>query len=66
MPETPRPNRRTPAWLWALFAVGLAVLATGSFLARVDGQLFGIPVLVVGLAVVVTFVALRARSTGKR
>ncbi|PYY39008.1 hypothetical protein [Curtobacterium sp. MCPF17_046] len=60
------PSRRTPVWLWFLFAVGLAVFGTGSFLARVDGHLYGIRVVAVGLAIVVTFVALPARYTGKR
>lgn len=64
MPENP--NRHTPAWLWVLFAIGLAVFATGSFLARSGGNLYGVLVLAVGLAVVVTFVVLRARYTGKR
>ena len=59
-------RRKTPAWLWALFVAGLAVFALGSFLARVDGHLYGIPILAVGLAAVVTFVALRGRYTGKR
>lgn len=59
-------KRRTPAWLWLLFIAGVAVFALGSFLARVDGHLYGIPILAVGLAVVVTFVVLRGRYTGKR
>jgi hypothetical protein len=59
------PKRKTPAWLWLLFIVGMSVFAFGSFLARVDGHLYGVPILAVGLAVVVTFVALRGRYTGK-
>lgn len=58
--------RETPVWLWMLFVAGLAVFALGSFLARVDGHLYGLPILAVGLAAVVTFVALRGRYTGKR
>lgn len=58
--------RSTPAWLWVVLAVGIAVFGTGSFLARVGGHLYGIPVLVVGLAVVLTFVVLRGRYTGER
>jgi hypothetical protein len=49
-----------------LFTAGLAVFALGSFLPRVDGHLYGLPILAVGLAAVVTFVALRGRYTGKR
>jgi hypothetical protein len=51
------PGRKTPAWLWVLFIAGRAVFALGSFIARVDGHLYGVPILTVGLAVVVTFVA---------
>ncbi|MFJ3382225.1 hypothetical protein ACIPJ2_17640 [Curtobacterium sp. NPDC090217] len=66
MVEDSSSRRKTPAWLWVLFIAGLAVFALGSFLARVDGHLYGIPILAVGLAAVVTFVALRGRYTGKR
>lgn len=65
MTETPNPSGRTPAWLWLVFGVGLAIFGAGAFLARIDGHLWGIPILAVGLAIVVTFVVLRGRYTGK-
>ncbi|WJY00177.1 hypothetical protein [Curtobacterium sp. 458] len=65
-PDDRDPSRRTPAWLWVLFAFGLALFAAGSFLARLEGHLSGVLILAVGLAIVVTFVVLRGRHTGKR
>ncbi|MCA5924918.1 hypothetical protein [Curtobacterium oceanosedimentum] len=66
MPDDIDANRRTPAWLWVLFAFGLAVFGTGSFLARVEGHLYGVLILAVGLAIVLTFVVLRGRHASKR
>ncbi len=66
MPDDIEPGRRTPVWLWVLFAFGLAVFGTGSFLARVEHHLYGVLILAVGLAIVLTFVVLRGRHSDKR
>ncbi|WP_139195996.1 hypothetical protein [Curtobacterium sp. MCBA15_009] len=63
MTRPERGQRRTPVWLWVLFGVGMAVFSTGSYIGRVEHQLVGVPILAVGLAIVVTFVALRGRIT---
>ena len=64
MTEDTGPERHTPVWLWVVLGVGIVILGAGSFVARVDHQLIGVPVFAVGLAVVVTFIVLRGRHTG--
>jgi hypothetical protein len=66
MTERSGSGGKTPGWLWVVFAVGIAIFAAGSFLARIEHQLYGVLILAVGLAVVVTFTALRGRYTRRR
>ncbi|GAA4668233.1 hypothetical protein [Frondihabitans cladoniiphilus] len=66
MTEESRPPGKTPAWLWVVFVIGMGLFGYGGFVARLEHQLFGIVILAVGLAIVVTFVALRGRYTGIR
>ena len=54
-------ERPTPAWLWCLFAIGLAVFGVGTYLARLQQHPVGMLLVGVGVVVIISFTVLQRR-----